>query len=300
MRHIAAKRFKGFTLVELLVVIAIIGILIALLLPAVQSAREAARRAQCTNNLKQIGVAMLTYENAEKYLPPGGLNPHQQTWYHAVLPLFEQKMLAGRWRPNEGEKPEDHRYHLGTSRLIAETTVEEVQCPSDQDVPFEPTSSNGWIVFFRGNYVCNAGNVGVDGVSSWTLTVLPSRTLGFDRGHQRRTALRDFHRKRPVQTGQDRGRQRRPEQHARVCRMSPGPPGHVQYRSAERAVPPRRGLPCRVRLVLHLADPELADPGSQPGQRRLLRADPSRPLPLGDPGGAAPPPWPPGACTPAE
>src|SRR2546430_15283253 len=60
---------RGFTLVELLVVIAIIGILVALLLPAIQAAREAARRTQCTNKMKQIGLAVLNYESARKLLP---------------------------------------------------------------------------------------------------------------------------------------------------------------------------------------------------------------------------------------
>jgi prepilin-type N-terminal cleavage/methylation domain-containing protein len=79
----------GFTLVELLVVIAIIGILIALLLPAVQAARESARRTQCTNNLKQFGVAALTYESTWKRFPPGRLT-NNTSQHILLLPYIEQ------------------------------------------------------------------------------------------------------------------------------------------------------------------------------------------------------------------
>ncbi len=83
-------RIKAFTLVELLVVIAIIGILIALLLPAVQAAREAARRMQCSNNEKQIGLGILNYHDTHLYFPPGTLGGGTSwSWSARILPFME-------------------------------------------------------------------------------------------------------------------------------------------------------------------------------------------------------------------
>jgi prepilin-type N-terminal cleavage/methylation domain-containing protein len=87
----------AFTLVELLVVIAIIGILIALLLPAVQAAREAARRMQCSNNLKQCMLAMHNYHGAKKLFPPGGDNTTELAWRVYVLPYIEGAPLYGQF-----------------------------------------------------------------------------------------------------------------------------------------------------------------------------------------------------------
>ena len=100
-------RKRGFTLVELLVVIAIIGVLVALLLPAVQAAREAARRMQCSNHLKQIGLGLQNYHDTFQSLPYGararyvntsGTTPQNQnwgpSWYVGMLPFCEQKPLS--------------------------------------------------------------------------------------------------------------------------------------------------------------------------------------------------------------
>ncbi|MCO6456634.1 MAG: DUF1559 domain-containing protein [Pirellulaceae bacterium] len=93
----AIRPRRAFTLVELLVVIAIIGLLVALLLPAVQAAREAARRTSCQNNLKQLALALHNYHDNVGVFPPSSLSPPEHTWAPLLLPYIEQLTLQDQY-----------------------------------------------------------------------------------------------------------------------------------------------------------------------------------------------------------
>lgn len=97
MQSASLRSSKGFTLVELLVVIAIIGILVALLLPAVQFARESSRRSDCANHLKEMGLAVQEFIDVNKTLPSSRLGPQHATWFVQILPHVEQSGLYGSW-----------------------------------------------------------------------------------------------------------------------------------------------------------------------------------------------------------
>jgi prepilin-type N-terminal cleavage/methylation domain-containing protein/prepilin-type processing-associated H-X9-DG protein len=126
-------RHRGFTLVELLVVIAIISILMGLLLPAVQQAREAAARIQCTNNLKQIGLALHGYHDAHQKLPPSRLDVGFATWAVLILSYLEQDNLYRQW-----DLPQTYYQQNEVARL---TPVKVYFCPSRRASDTLPTAS---------------------------------------------------------------------------------------------------------------------------------------------------------------
>ena len=157
-------RRRGFTLVELLVVIAIIGVLVALLLPAVQAAREAARRAQCMNNVKQFGLAIANHVSAKKdALPPGmtqETGPYRGvTFWVYLLPYLEQQTVYAQW---------DFK-NLANNSLNANspaaTPIATLLCPSDQPderVVNFPAVVGGSTMNYAGYYAVTsyAGNHG--------------------------------------------------------------------------------------------------------------------------------------------
>ena len=150
-------RRPGFTLIELLVVIAIIAVLIALLLPAVQQAREAARRSQCKNNLKQIGLAIQNYHDTSRVFPYGCLNVGgfhlRDTWMQQIWPYLDQAPIYNQYMASSVQ------WVMDTPQPIKDQPFSVLMCPSDPSGPAYGgggglrSGGNG----FQGNYVVCTG-----------------------------------------------------------------------------------------------------------------------------------------------
>jgi prepilin-type N-terminal cleavage/methylation domain-containing protein len=163
-----SRRASGFTLVEMLVVIAIIALLMALLLPAVQGARETARRLQCGNNLKQVALALQTHLAQNEQFPAGqeclidihraGDNWKRWSWFTATLPHLEQLSLYEIYTKHYGGSPGGgSRSYTNLPQKTA--VVPSFLCPSDGANPkVHNGSSANNAQGFHGNYVLNAGN----------------------------------------------------------------------------------------------------------------------------------------------
>ncbi len=167
---------RAFTLVELLVVIAIIAILVMMLLPAVNAAREAARRTQCVNNLKQVGVAILNYEGARGEFPIGAILYEGSMWSAYILPYMEdenlKKLLTIGEDPSgnfQWAHPGPYRYPITDpvykNLTACETLIPTYRCPSAGLPEFQyDVSADSWHVMKRipGSYVGCASGIAFD------------------------------------------------------------------------------------------------------------------------------------------
>jgi prepilin-type N-terminal cleavage/methylation domain-containing protein len=156
----------GFTLVELLVVIAIIGVLVALLLPAVQAAREAARRSQCANNMKNIGLALLNHADVKKRLPaaaaahkaiPFGSRAKGATWVLEILPFIEQQALYNQFDKTISVTMSD-RAPPDTNGPLLGVSLPFLVCPSDNPSAYGGVGGG----VFEAGVKCDNGTSGVN------------------------------------------------------------------------------------------------------------------------------------------
>src|SRR5262249_52996644 len=153
-------RQRGFTLIELLVVIAITGVLIALLLPAVQKVREAANRMSCQNNLKQVGLALQSYHDSAGTFPPGATTkPKLHSWVPFILSYLEQENLSKQYQWDS------HWYEPANQPVVAKH-LKVMQCPSAEPNRIHKSKTDGI------DWEAAAADYGVlNGVSSALVTV---------------------------------------------------------------------------------------------------------------------------------
>jgi prepilin-type N-terminal cleavage/methylation domain-containing protein len=185
-RAMSRRAAAGFTLIELLVVIAIIAILVGLMMPAVQQAREAANRISCTNNLKQIALASHLYHDQRKRLPPTRVPGEGPTWAWLILPNLEQQNLYSQWGPGIP--------FAMAAQAAQQSPVPLYFCPSRRDaasagdaLPFKQRAGCLQIAGVRGalgDYAASIGTTGADYPVTITNgpTILPNGAMQFATG----------------------------------------------------------------------------------------------------------------------